>query len=82
MLHVVMDEGALGGVDDAFDGLKLLRQINAGPCFRHHGHDGGELALRLFQSLGDFKMRCMLHPYPYYLGGRVSRLIQCAMIET
>ena len=61
MLHVILNQRALRVVDHAFNGLKLLRQIEAGAPAIEHGEDGRKLTVGLFQPFDDFRVRGMLH---------------------
>jgi hypothetical protein len=70
MFHMVLDQRPLSVVDDAFHGLKLLRQIKAGATILEHGEDRGELAMSLLQPFDDVGVRDVLHTPPYPLGGR------------
>src|SRR6185437_3478484 len=61
VLHVVLDQRALGVVDHALHRLKLLRQFETRPAFGKHGQKRTELALGLLQSLDKIRVRSVLH---------------------
>lgn len=73
MLHMIPNQRALGVVDDAFHGLKLLREVHAGSAIGKHREDGGKLTVCLLQLPNDGGVRSMLPRTPYPLGGRVSK---------
>ena len=56
MLHVIVDQLALGVADGAFHGMDLLGQIEAWPARLDHGDDRAKMAVGALQALDDFGM--------------------------
>ena len=47
VLHVILDQRPLRGVDDALDRLKLLRQVRARPTFGDQAENAVDLSAHL-----------------------------------
>jgi hypothetical protein len=63
MLHMVLDERALGVWMIAFHRLQLLREIHAGATALGHGEERRELPLCLLQTLDNVGARRVFHSY-------------------
>jgi hypothetical protein len=61
MLHMVLNQLALGVADRTFDGMDLLSEVKAGTPFLQHGDDRGEMTVSAFQPLEDFGMGSVFH---------------------
>lgn len=53
---MVLHPFALGVSDRAFNGVKLLREVDAGPTLLDHDEDRGEMAISAPQAFGDIGM--------------------------
>jgi hypothetical protein len=59
VLHVILDQHALGAADRAFDSVQLLGQLRAWPAALDHSDDRGEMTVGPFQAFND--MACVPH---------------------
>jgi hypothetical protein len=57
VIDVVVHQRLLGAGDGTFDGLQLLRDIEAATVFLEHADDAVQVALGPFQALDDLRMR-------------------------
>jgi hypothetical protein len=69
MLHVIVDQLALGIADSAFDGVELLREIKAGSALLEHRQHGGQMAVCSLEPGNDFRMRGVDIHVPSYPPG-------------
>jgi hypothetical protein len=53
---MIVDQLALGVADGAFDGMELLREIEAGAPLLEHGEHSGEMAVRALEPDDDIGM--------------------------
>ena len=64
VVDVVVDERALGAGNRAFNGLKLLGDVDAGPLFLDHPDDAAQMTRCAVQALDDRRVagvRVMRH---------------------
>ena len=59
MVHMVVDQGALGIGNGTFYSLKLLSDIDAGLTVLNHSDDRAEMAFGTFQPGNEGGMTCM-----------------------
>lgn len=56
---MIVDERALGAGDCIFDGLELLRDVDAGSLLFDHPHDAAQMTRRAVEALDDRRMAGM-----------------------
>lgn len=77
VIHMIVDQRLFGVADRAFDGLQLLRDIEAGASVFYHGYDRAQVSLSTFQPRYDLGMACMdvgvCHRYMANLPGGMAQ---------
>ena len=56
VIDMIVDQRALGAGDCTFDGLELLRDVDAGSLLLDHPYDAAQMTRRSVEALDDRRM--------------------------